>query len=79
MTSFFDYFIGYTVSLHVEAQSMMEKLNTFEGGQNLVLKIPEPVCTHSAWTRGTNSASGGLRSMRIVMPLAMALEILRGR
>ena len=32
MTSFFDYFIGYTVSLHVEAQRMMEELNTFEGG-----------------------------------------------
>ena len=39
MTSFFDYFIGYTVSLHVEAQRMMEELNTFEGGRGLVLTL----------------------------------------
>ena len=55
----------------------MEDLNTFEGGGNLFFKIPEPLCTNSAWTRGTNSASGSLRSMRIVMPLAMALDILQ--
>ena len=33
MTSFFDYFIGYTVSLHVEVHTMMKVLDTFEGGE----------------------------------------------
>ena len=55
----------------------MEKLNTFEGGENLVFKIPEPRSCNYAWTRGTNSAAGSLRSMRIVMPLGMALDILQ--
>ena len=55
----------------------MEKLNTFEGGENLVFKISEPRCTNHAWTRGTNSAASSLRSMRIVMPLGMALDILQ--
>jgi len=78
VTSFFDYFIGYTVSLHVEAQNMMGELDTFEGGSGLVLPIPEPKSfTHDAWVKGTNSSSGGLRTMRIVMPLGMALEILQ--
>ena len=76
MTSFFDYFIGYTVSLHVEAQSMMAELATFEGAQNsLVFPLPEPESyTHDAWEKGINSSSGS-RSLRIVMPLAMFVDI----
>ena len=35
-----------------------------------------PSATHVAWVRGTNSASGGRRALRIVMPLGMAVEIL---
>ena len=57
---------------------MMGELDTFEGGSGLVLTIPEPKSfTHDAWVKGVNSASGSLRSMRIVMPLGMALEILQ--
>ena len=57
---------------------MMGELDTFEGGIGLVLTIPEPKSfTHDAWVKGVNSASGSLRSMRIVMPLGMALEILQ--
>ena len=57
---------------------MMQELDTFEGGSGLVLTLPEPKSfTHDAWVKGVNSASGGLRSMRIVMPLGMALEILQ--
>ena len=76
MTSFFDYFVGYTVSLHVEAQSMMAELATFEGAQNnLVFPIPEPESyTHITWEKGINSASGS-RSLRIIMPLAMFVDI----
>ena len=77
MTSFFDYFIGYTVSLHVEVHTMMKVLDTFEGGENLVFSIPEPPShKHDAWTKGVNRASGS-RSLRIVMPLAMALEMVQ--
>ena len=78
MTSFFDYLIDYTVSVHIEAQSLMDELLTFEGGENLVGKYEEPTsATHGAWVRGTNTASGGNRSMRIIMRLHMAVEILR--
>jgi len=57
---------------------MMGELDTFEGGSGLVFTIPEPKSfTHDAWVKGTNSASGSLRSMRIAMPLGMALEILQ--
>ena len=39
--------------------------------------IAEPTsATHGAWVRGTHSASGGRRALRIVMPLGMAVEIL---
>ena len=76
MTYFFDYFIGYTVSLNVEAQDRMHELDTFEGGNGLVFSATEPKRGHIAWTHGTNSATGS-RSLRIVMPLAMALEILQ--
>ena len=55
----------------------MENLIYFEGGENLVFKIPEPRSDADAWTRGTNSAGGSLRSMRIVMPLGMARDILQ--
>ena len=50
MTSFFDYFIGYTVSLHVEAQNMMAELATFEGAlKPLIFPLPEPESfTHTA-------------------------------
>ena len=55
----------------------MNELQTFEGGANLVGMIAEPTsATHGAWVRGTNSASGGRRALRIVMPLGMAVEIL---
>ena len=76
MTSFFDYFIGYTVSLNVEAQDRMHELDTFEGGNGLVFSATEPKKGHIAWTNGINSATHS-RSLRIVMPLAMALEILQ--
>ena len=56
---------------------MMKVLDTFEGGENLVFSIPEPPShKHDAWTKGVNRASGN-RSLRIVMPLAMALEIVQ--
>ena len=55
----------------------MENLINFEGGENLVFKIPEPRSDNDAWTKGTNSAGGSLRTMRIVMPLGMALDILQ--
>ena len=76
MTSFFDYFIGYTVSLHVEAQNMMAELATFEGALSpLVFPLPEPESfTHTAWEKGTNSSSGS-KALRIVMPLAMFCDI----
>ena len=65
------------MSLHVEAQIMMEELNKFEGDDGLVFSIPEPPShKHDAWTKGVNRASGS-RSLRIVMPLAMALEIVQ--
>ena len=47
MTSFFDYFIGYTVSLHVEAQRMMEELNTFEGGMGPRFDAPRAEVVHA--------------------------------
>ena len=76
MTSFFDYFIGYTVSLHVEAQNMMAELATFEGAlKPLIFPLPEPESfTHTAWEKGTNSSSGS-KALRIVMPLAMFCDI----
>ena len=76
MTSFFDYFIGYTVSLHVEAQNMMAELATFEGAlKPLIFPLPEPESfTHLAWEKGTNSSSGS-KALRIVMPLAMFCDI----
>ena len=79
MTSFFDYLIDYTVSVHIEAQSLMGELQTFgRGGANLVGKYEEPTsATHGAWVKGTNSASGGRRALRVVMPLRMAVEILQ--
>ena len=40
------------------------------------MTLPEPPAKHDAWIKGTNSASGGLRSMRMVMPLGMAIGIL---
>ena len=76
MTSFFDYFIGYTVSLHVEAQNMMAELATFEGAlKPLVFPLPEPESyTHDAWEKGTTTSSGS-KALRIVMPLAMFCDI----
>ena len=76
MTSFFDDFIGYTVSLHVEAQNMMAELATFEGAlKPLVFPLPEPESyTHDAWEKGINSSSAS-RSLRIVMPLEMFCDI----
>ena len=54
---------------------MMQELDTFEGGSGLVLTLPEPKSyTHDAWEKGINSASGS-RSLRIVMPLAMFVDI----
>jgi len=74
--TFFGYFIGYTVSLHVEAQIRMQELDTFEGGNGLVFSHPEPKRGGLAWTNGINSATHS-RSLRIVVPLAMAVEILQ--
>ena len=66
------------MSVHIEAQSLMKYLNTIDGGNNLVLTLPEPAsASHDAWTIGTNSGSGGKRSLRIVMRLHMALDILK--
>ena len=48
----------------------------FDGGSNLAGALPEPRRGHVIWRAGTSSASGGLRSLRIRMPLAMAIDIL---
>ena len=55
---------------------MMAELATFEGAlKPLVFPLPEPESyTHDAWEKGINSASGS-RSLRIVMPLAMFVDI----
>ena len=51
-------------------------MKNFEGGSNLVNVLPEPPRGHNAWTNGTNTASGSLRALRILMPLGMAIDIL---
>ena len=58
-------------------EQMVGNLINCEGGENLVFKVPEPRSDNDAWTKGTNSAGGSLRSIRIVMPLGMALDILQ--
>ena len=51
-------------------------MKNFDGGSNLVNALPEPGRWHSVWTNGTNSASGSLRALRILVPLGMAIDIL---
>ncbi len=51
-------------------------MKNFEGGSNLVNVLPEPGRGHCAWVNGTNTASGSLRALRILMPLGMAIDIL---
>ena len=51
-------------------------MRSFGGGSNLVNVLPEPGRGHSAWKNGTNTASGSLRALRILMPLGMAIDIL---
>ena len=51
-------------------------MKNFEGGSNLVATLPEPGRGHVSWTNGTNTASGSLRALRILMPLGMAIDIL---
>ena len=38
--------------------------------------LPSPEKDHTNWTKGTNSAGGGMKAMRMLMPLAMAVDIL---
>ena len=54
----------------------MENLNVFDGGANLVAELPPPGAAHSLWTSGVNSAGRSLRSLRILMPLSLAVNIL---
>ena len=51
-------------------------MKNFEGGSNLVNVLPEPGRGHRTWTHDTNTASGSLRALRILMPLGMAIDIL---
>ena len=54
----------------------MEKLKVFDGGANLVAELPQPGAGHHLWSKGVNSAGGSLRSLRILMPLSLAVNIL---
>ena len=52
----------------------MENLKVFDGGANLVAELPQP--GHRLWSTGVNSAGVSLRSLRILMPLSLAVNIL---
>ena len=55
----------------------LQELKCFEGGKNLVQWLPEPVDgDHQNWKLGTNSAGGGMRALRMLMPMGMALDLL---
>ena len=38
--------------------------------------LPRPPAAHALWEKGVNSAGGSMRSLRILMPVGMALDIL---
>ena len=38
--------------------------------------LPSPAADHTNWKKGTNSAGGGMRALRMLMPLAMAIDLL---
>ena len=61
---------------HALAQERLENLKVFGGGANRVAELPKPGAGHRLWSLGVNSASGSLRSLRILMPLSLALNIL---
>ena len=54
----------------------MENLKVFDGGANLVAELPQPGAGHKSWSTGVNSAGGGLRSLRIRMPLSLSVIVL---
>ena len=59
-----------------QASKLLHQLNYFEGGENLVAELPTPTAAHVAWEKGVNTAGGSMRSLRILMPVGMALDIL---
>ena len=38
--------------------------------------LPRPPAAHALWEKGVNSAGGSMRSLRILMPVGMAIDIL---
>ena len=54
----------------------LQQLNNFEGGKNLVSSLRPPSADHDNWKKGVNSAGGSMRTLRILMPLVMAIDIL---
>ena len=59
-----------------QASALLQQLTHFEGGENLVASLPRPPAAHALWEKGVNSAGGSMRSLRILMPVGMALDIL---
>ena len=59
-----------------QASALLQQLTHFEGGENLVASLPRPLAAHALWEKGVNSAGGSMRSLRILMPVGMALDIL---
>ena len=60
-----------------QASALLQQLKHFEGGENLVASLPRPPAAHALWEKGVNSAGGSMRSLRILMPVGMALDILQ--
>ena len=54
----------------------LQQLNYFEGGTNLVSWLPSPPADHAHWKKGVNTAGGSMRTLRMLMPLGMAIDIL---
>ena len=54
----------------------LQQLKYSEGGRSLVSWLPSPPADHTNWKKGTNSAGGGMKTLRILMPLALAIDIL---
>ena len=38
--------------------------------------MQEPQATHEVWEDGINTAGGGMRSWKVLMPVGMAIDIL---
>ena len=45
-------------------------------GKNLVAELPIPADCANVWEKGCNSAGGAARTMRVLMSVAMAINIL---